>query len=106
MIRGAIVHITNEQPLRVDLPALPTAGDVCLICTNVRLLSGRLPSFIDAADSLVVFPLDHIRFLEIPARSLGEGAPGYDLAGERVEEAEAEPELVLDEDLLRRIRET
>jgi len=106
MIRGAIVHVINEQPLRVDLREMPSATDGCLVCTNIRLLNGRRPAFVDNPDSWVLLPLQHVRFVEIPTSSVG-GAENEDVISDAAEPAgDGEPELDLDEDLLRRIRET
>ena len=103
MIRGAVVHMTGEQPLLVDLESLPSATDVTLICTNVRNTNGQRPSFIDAIDSTFVIPYVHIRFVEIPAGALGDQALGLS-AGDELDRDD-EPELELDEELLRRVRE-
>ena len=103
MIRDAILHLLNEQPLLVDLPALPGAGDTCVVCTNLRLTSGRRPAWVGRGENWFVFPLLQVRFLEVP----GEGA-GVEPAGGRVATSSAPPEveLELDEELLRRIRES
>jgi hypothetical protein len=106
MIRGAIVHVINEQPLRVDLREMPSATDGCLVCTNVRLLNGRRPAFVDDTDSWVLVPLQHVRFVEIPASSVGGAEGEARVAAAEETTGEAEPELGLDEELLRRIRET
>ena len=103
MIRGAVVHMIGEQPFLVDLEALPQAADVALVCTNMRNTSGKRPSFIDAIDSTFIIPYVHIRFVEIPIEALGDQALGIGAAYEV--EADDEPELELDEDLLRRVRE-
>jgi hypothetical protein len=70
MIRDVIVHLHNEQPLLADLPAPPTAGDTCLVCTNLRTTNGKAPVFVGSSDSTFVFPLAHVRFLEIRAASV------------------------------------
>jgi hypothetical protein len=105
VIRDAVIHMQGEQPLLADLPALPAAGDVCLVCTNLRTVDGKRPVFIDASQNTFVIPIGHIRFIEIPSeRQPGQAArPAQDEvlqlpAGEG-------PELELDEDFLRRIRE-
>lgn len=110
MIRNAVIHITNEQPLLADLYEMPTASDASLVCTNIRMLDGKKPIFIDDATSIFVFPYLHIRFIEILPGSTG-GAPGTsndelvaDAAQPTVDE-EPEPDLELDEDFLRRIRD-
>lgn len=128
MIRNAVIHILNEQPLTADLFALPVASDVGLVCTNLRTLDGRRPVFIDSSTATFFFPYLNIRFIEIPERSMLEATgsstlpaarPGDD-AGDRPPvpvgaAGDADPagnghepddaELVLDEDFLRKVRE-
>jgi len=108
VIHNAVIHIANEQPLLADLFETPATTDVSLVCTNVRMLDGKKPIFIDRTDSVFVFPYLHVRFIEIPA-ALAAPAP---LAGEPVAVAvapivdpEPDVEIEIDEDFLRRIRE-
>ncbi len=106
MIRDVLIHIANEQPLRADLQALPSATDACLVCTNLRMLDGKKPTFIERSESWFLIPLVRVAFVEMPAGAGGDLSDEERVAlgpGEAVEE---EPELELDEDLLRRIRET
>ncbi|HEX8939619.1 MAG TPA: hypothetical protein VF763_05610 [Candidatus Limnocylindrales bacterium] len=130
MIRDVVVHIHNEQPLLADLYALPTASDACLVCTNLRTMNGKRPVFVDRAESLFLFPLGHIRFVEIPPASIDaheaalprsaagaaadEGAVDLGVALAAAGEAtggvaeagpELEDELEIDEDFLRRVRD-
>ena len=110
MIRNAVIHINNEQPLLADLYDVPTPQDVSLVCTNVRMLDGKKPVFVDRSNSVFVFPYLHVRFIEIMAGT----ATGYETtpddnqvaaAAATQAAAEAEEDLELDEDFLRRIRE-
>lgn len=128
MIRNAVVHLTNEQPLLADLFAVPTATDSQLVCTNLRSMNGKRPVFADDSDSIFVFPIAQIRFLEVPpgadtdnvggaVRPRNEGVAAHQ--GVAVHEAgpgaapsngtgtttDTEGELELDEDFLRRVRE-
>jgi hypothetical protein len=103
MIRGAVVHMVGEQPVLVDLESMPAAADVALVCTNMRNTNGKRPSFVDAIDSTFVIPFLQIRFIEIPVEALGDEALGLSAAYEL--DGDDEPELELDEDLLRRVRE-
>ena len=91
----------GEQPLHVDLESLPHPGDGVLVCMNVRTLAGGRPSFIDAIDSTFVIPYHNVRFLEVPAEALGTRLTEGDAAAGMPEE----PELKVDEDFLRRVRE-
>jgi hypothetical protein len=110
VIRNVVIHIANEQPLVADLYEMPTAADVSLVCTNVRMLDGKKPIFIDHQNSVFSIPYGTIRFIEILA-SAATGMPETPsdepdtVAAGAGEDAEAEPDLELDEDFLRRIRE-
>jgi len=120
VIRNAVLHLLNEQPLLADLPTEPAPGDVALICTNLRTVDGKRPFFVDSSASLFVFPLTQLRFVEVPSASLtgaravepaSDGAPvptaGSSLSPVVAPDAgppEAD-DLELDEDLLRRVRE-
>ncbi len=66
MIRNVVIHASNEQPLMADLYDLPSADDAGLLCTNLRMMDGKRPVFIDQIESTFFFPYHVIRFLEIP----------------------------------------
>ena len=101
MIR-AILHLLNDQPLLVDLLEEPKAGDLTVVCTNVKTVDGKRPVFIDFSSSTFVFPMAMVRFVEIP-RDADESERAKS-AGAAAEAEEAE-DLEIDEDFLRRVRE-
>jgi hypothetical protein len=113
VIRNAILHLNNEQPLLADLYELPGNGDVGLRCTNLRMMNGKRPVFVDEIASVFFFPYLHIRFVEIPPSAAADtGLPMPVTVGVGVEapssngtEADADGEIEIDEDFLRRIRE-
>ena len=70
MIRNVVIHSANEQPLLADLFALPTPSDAGLLCTNLRMMDGKRPIFIDSSAATFFFPYLVIRFLEIPPGAL------------------------------------
>ena len=117
MIRNAVLHIMNEQPLLADLFEAPSPGDVGLRCTNLRTMNLKRPVFVDDSASIFFFPYLHIRFVEIPpgaitgtdrgsAIELSEDDPGADQRPVAAAPSDdPEPELEIDEDFLRRIRE-
>ncbi len=102
MIRNVVIHISNEQPLLADLFSVPSPADVGLVCTNVRMIDGKKPIFIDRTDSTFFFPNLHIRFLEVPnaevakhlatAGSVPGHAPGFAAAGGHAESELFDPE--------------
>jgi hypothetical protein len=111
VIRNVVIHLTNEQPLMADIYELPKPSDNQLVCTRLRAMNGKRPVFVDDIDSIFLFPISQIRFVEIP--------PGADGAGDgprrKPDEApvgasngsgpESDGDLDLDEDFLRRVRE-
>jgi hypothetical protein len=106
VIRNVVVHMTNEQPLLADMREMPTPTDACLVCTNLRYMNGRKPSFTDAIDSWFLIPLGMIRFIEVPRREVEiDDGPLALPAGPLTEELGEFDDLAPDEDLLRRIRE-
>jgi hypothetical protein len=106
MIPNAIIHLHGEQPVIADLYELPKARDQGLLCTNLRTKDGKRPVFIDQIDSVFFFPYLHIRFVEIASANSGllaieAGAEG----GASPDGPDADADLELDEEFLRRIRD-
>jgi hypothetical protein len=113
VIRDVVLHINNEQPLRADLFEFPEADTVLLRCTNIRTLNGTRPVYIDDLNSIVFFPMLHLRFIEVLPRSLADAnlelGPGEIAipvpAPQPVEPEPEEEDLEIDEDFLRKVRE-
>lgn len=106
MIRNVVVHMNSEQPLLADLRALPTAADACLVCTNLRYLGGKKPTFVDHMNSWFLIPLGIVRFIEVPQKAIEESEELLALpAGELREEAYGPIDVEGENELLRRMRE-
>jgi hypothetical protein len=133
VLRNVCIHLANEQPLLVDLFDVPTSADAGLLCTNLRMMDGKRPVFIDRIDATFFFPYHTIRFMEIPVGALdghvpsSAGEDGPEARTEATSGAQAEPaergltvpvgagvgddgsdddlELEIDEDFLQRIRD-
>jgi hypothetical protein len=117
VIRNVILHINNEQPLMADLYEPPSPGDVGLRCTNLRQMNGKRPVFVDDMKSIFFFPYLHIRFVEIPPAAMSGVDSSLTTVDDDIEVAshprgappapvaEVEPDLEIDEDFLRRVRE-
>jgi hypothetical protein len=113
MIRDVVLHLMSEQPLLADIEAVPKPGDSLIVVTNLRMMNGNRPIFVDDSASTFVFPREFVRFIEVPVKSLA----GYDRMGrpdpDRAElpaqppDARAEPveEPEIDEDFLQRVRD-
>lgn len=109
MIRNVVIHQAGQLPVVADVRELPSQGDVNLICTNIRTVDGKRPTFIDHTDSWFLIPLVTVRFLEVPKGAMAGAGQDDDFAPEEeptepeaapVDEGPTEP----DEDLLARIR--
>ena len=103
MIRNVCIHVQNEQPLLADLFAIPTAADAGLLCTNVRMMDGTRPVFIDSIKATFFFPYHVVRFIEVPVGAMdghveappgGGASNGYE-GGARTADAADLPELRL-----------
>ena len=111
LIRNAVIHLLNEQPVLADLYEMPQPKDQGLLCTNLRTMDGKRPVFIERSDGVFFFPYLHVRFLEIPSGSTGlpeiEPPAGAKVtaAAAAAAAAEADADVELDEDFLRRIRD-
>jgi hypothetical protein len=111
VIRNVILHVNGEQPLLADLYEPPSPGDVGLRCTNIRMMNGKRPVFIDDIKSIFFFPYLHIRFVEIPPGAMSGGVSSSALTTDDEPDEPAPPppepeaDLEIDEDFLRRIRE-
>ena len=107
LIRNAVIHLLNEQPVLADLYEMPQPRDQGLLCTNLRTMDGKRPVFVERSEGVFFFPYLHVRFLEIPSGSTGlpeiEPSAGSKKAAETA--AEPDTDVELDEDFLRRIRE-
>ena len=79
-----------------------------MLCTNLRELNGKRPVFADHIESVFLFPLVHLRFIEMAPGALEESVdverPAQP-AGLPVPTGEPEADLEIDEDFLRRVRD-
>jgi hypothetical protein len=111
VIHNAVIHMNNEQPLVADLFEMPATSDLTLRCTNLRTLNGKRPVFADDQDSVFFFPWILIRFVEVLPSSQegGDGRVAVRSGGRASSNGsgplEDEPDLEIDEDFLKRIRD-
>jgi hypothetical protein len=69
MLRNAVLHLHNEQPLVADIFELPSPTDTTIRLTNLRSLDGKRPVFADDMKSIFVFPYHRVSFVEIPPQA-------------------------------------
>jgi hypothetical protein len=87
-----------------DLYGYPSPTDIVLVCTNVRGTTGKRPVWADSVESIFYFPWAQIRFLEVPQDRV---RPPGDDAGTAIalRAPEDEPDLEIDEEFLKRVRD-
>jgi hypothetical protein len=105
VIPNVYVHLVNELPLLVDVLELPGPNDQNLVCTNVRTVDGKRPTFVHDPRSTFVFPMSVVRLIEAPSMTHEVADTSVVVVADETEHvppplAEEEP----DEDLLERIR--
>ncbi len=117
MLKNAVLHLHNEQPLLADLLEVPNTDDVAVRMTNLRTLDGKRPVFVDDMSSVFVFPYHRITFIEVPPSAVAGTAlealvpvpaavsAAVAAAANDAANADDDGELEIDEDFLRRIRE-
>jgi hypothetical protein len=94
VIKNAVIHQEGLLPVVADLRAMPAAGDINVVCTNMRTTDGKRPTFIDHIDSWFVIPMDTVRFIEVPKASMAQAG---EVTEEPVSEAELEAQRLADE---------
>ena len=101
--------MNNEQPLVCDLREMPAASDAILMCTNLRLLDGKKPIWIDRIDSWFALPMHIIRFVEVPLLAVEASSilalPSGPLPDPGAPSAEEAEENQAADELLQRIRD-
>ena len=112
MIRNVVIHFEGELPVVADLNAVPGPTDVSLLCTNMRTIDGKRPTFIERKESWFLIPVSVVRFIEMPADAMEMAAEGPDVrpaASESDRESlpalEASVDVEPSEELLQRIRD-
>ena len=66
VVPNVILHLINELPVVADLDELPSGSDRNVRCSNIRTVDGKRPAFVHDKNSVFVFPMSMIRFLEAP----------------------------------------
>jgi len=61
----AILHLYNEDPIRVDMEKLPDPTHMSLIVLNPRRLDGRALHYITEGATTFIFPWSRVSFVEV-----------------------------------------
>ncbi len=60
-----LLHITNEQPIMVEVENLPSPTDTCIVGRNPRKRDGKEVHYIMSEVTTVIFPWHRVSFIEV-----------------------------------------
>lgn len=60
-----IVHISNAEPVKLDVDELPKSTDTCIIGKNPRLRTEKEVDFVDEGVNTVIFPWHRISYIQV-----------------------------------------
>lgn len=60
-----IIHIANQEPVKVDVESMPNPGDQVLICKNPRERNDKPFSWVDDGVTTVIFPWWRINYVQV-----------------------------------------
>lgn len=60
-----LLHISNSEPVKVDVDALPNPSDVCIIGRNPRERSDKEVIWIDEGVTTIIVPWWRINYIQV-----------------------------------------
>ena len=72
-----LVHISNSDPVKLDVEELPKTTDTCIIGRNPRERSDKEFTWVDEGVTMVIFPWWRVNYVQILPS--GEDEPEYPL---------------------------
>jgi hypothetical protein len=72
-----LVHVSNQEPVKIDVEELPKLTDNCIIGKNPRDRSDKEFNWVDEGVTTVIFPWWRINYIQVLPS--GEDAPEFPL---------------------------
>lgn len=60
-----LVHISNQEPVKIDVDELPTTQDTCVIGKNPRQRTDSEFVWVDEGVTTVIFPWWRINYIQV-----------------------------------------
>lgn len=60
-----LLHISNSEPIKVDVDEMPSASDVAIIAKNPRERSDKELAIFDEGVTTVIFPMHRINYIQV-----------------------------------------
>ena len=60
-----VLHISNAEPIKLEVEELPTPVDTCVVGKNPRLRSDRELDWVDEGVSTIVVPIHRLNYIQV-----------------------------------------
>ncbi|GAB5491396.1 MAG: hypothetical protein Phog2KO_16110 [Phototrophicaceae bacterium] len=60
-----VLHISNSEPVKLDVEELPSSTATCVIGKNPRLRSDREVDWVDEGVTTVVIPMYRLNYIQV-----------------------------------------
>lgn len=60
-----VLHVSNADPVKIDVEELPTPQDTCIIGKNPRMKSDKELDWVDEGVNTVIFPWHRITYIQV-----------------------------------------
>ncbi len=75
-MKTLLLHITNSEPVKIDVEELPNPTDVMIVGRNPRDRKDKEVEWLDEGVTTVIFPWSRINFIQImPDRDAADEFP-------------------------------
>lgn len=60
-----VLHISNSEPIKVDVEELPKSTDTCVVGVNPRLKSDRELDWVEDGVNTIVVPMHRLNYIQV-----------------------------------------
>ncbi|MGJ3240430.1 MAG: hypothetical protein ACFE0Q_17105 [Anaerolineae bacterium] len=60
-----ILHISNAEPVKLDVEELPKPTDTCIVGKNPRLRSDKEVEWLDEGVQTIVLPMHRLNYIQV-----------------------------------------
>ncbi|QPC81178.1 hypothetical protein G4Y79_15865 [Phototrophicus methaneseepsis] len=60
-----LVHISNQEPVKIDVDDIPSPQDTCIVGKNPRLRTDSEVTWLEDGVTTVIFPWWRVNFVQI-----------------------------------------
>lgn len=60
-----VLHVSNSEPVKLDVEELPSPTDTCVIGTNPRMRSDKEFDWVEEGVTTLIFPWHRINYIQV-----------------------------------------